>query len=342
MSTIPEKDLPPGRHRVLREHLMREINGETPPEPVRRIWRRPAFVAPVVAAALSVAVVIGASVTRDAASDGPPRPHSGASERPERRSSQSPAHLLERVAVAAAKLPTGVEGDEFVYTKTDNYHWKMDPEKTVGDCDRTLEGHAWGVRERWESVDGQHVGLSREHKTGGGVVERPIAKQLPGKHSINFYEQALELPTDTEGMHRWLYGLDPGEKPSGKRSADEAAFVKASGLLTGSLLPPKTAAAFYRAVAKIPGLIVLEGARDAAGRTGVAVAMDGVSAIGFGQGGEPRSELIFDQKTLAYMGQSTVNLSAPENRCQPLEAGDLVGSVAILERAVVDKKGERP
>ncbi|WP_328845766.1 CU044_5270 family protein [Streptomyces sp. NBC_00258] len=341
MSTIPEKDLPPGRHRVLREHLMREINGETPPEPVRRIWRRPAFVAPAVAAALSVAVVIGAGVTRDAASDGPPRPHSGASERPERSSSESPAQLLERVAVAAAKLPTGVEGDEFVYTKTDNYHWKMDPEKTVGDCPRTLEGHGYGVRERWESVDGRHVGLSREHKSGGGVVERPIAEQLPGKHTINFYEQALELPTDTEGMYRWLYGLDPGEKPSGKRSADVAAFVKASGLLTGSLLPPKTAAALYRAVAKIPGLIVLEGARDAAGRTGVAVAMDGVAVIGFGQG-ESRSELIFDEKTLGYLGESTVNLAVPKHRCDSLAAGDLVGSIAILERTVVDRKGEQP
>ncbi|MFI6282026.1 CU044_5270 family protein [Streptomyces sp. NPDC050988] len=343
MSTIPEKDLPPGRHRALKEHLMREIASDQTPLPVRTpVWRRPAFVAPVVAAGLSVAVVIGVSVTRDAASDGPPRPHSAASDRPERRSSESPDHLLERIAVAASKLPTGAEGDEFVYTKTDTYHWKMDPSKTVGDCPRTLEGHEYGVRERWESVDGQHVGLSREHRTGGGVVERPIAKQLPGKHTINFYEQALQLPTDTEGMYRWLYGLDPGEKPSGKRSADEAAFVKAGELLTGSLLPPKTAAALYRAVSKIPGLIVLEGARDAAGRTGVAVAMDGVGAIGFGQGGEPRSELIFDEKTLAYMGLSTVNLSAPENRCQPLAAGELVGSVAILERAVVDKKGERP
>ena len=60
MSTIPEKDLPPGRHRVLREHLMREITNETSdtsetdkahdtsetPSPVRPpLWRRPAFVA---------------------------------------------------------------------------------------------------------------------------------------------------------------------------------------------------------------------------------------------------------------------------------------------------------
>ncbi|MCX4907915.1 hypothetical protein [Streptomyces sp. NBC_00878] len=311
MSTIPEKDLPPGRHRALKEHLMREIASNQPPLPVRSpVWRRPALVAPVTAAALSVAVVIGVSVTRDAASDGPSRPHSAVSDRPERRSSESAAHLLERVAVAAAKLPSGAEGDKFVYTKTDDYHWKSDPAKTVGDCPRTLEAHPYGVQERWESVDGQYA--------------------------------VLGLPNDTEGMYRWLYGLDRGEKPSGKRSADEAAFVKASGLLTGSLLPPKTAAALYRAVSKIPGLIVVEGARDAANRTGVAVVMDGVAAISFGQGGEPRSELIFDEKTLAYMGESTVNLSAPENRCQSLAAGDLVGSVAILERAVVEKKGERP
>ncbi|MGI3203649.1 CU044_5270 family protein [Streptomyces sp. GLT-R25] len=177
--------------------------------------------------------------------------------------------------------------------------------------------------------------------SGGGVVERPIAEQLPGKNTVNFYEQAEELPTDTDGMHRWLYGLDPGEKASGKRPADVAAFKKAGALLTGNLLPTKTAAALYRAVSKIPGLIVLEGARDAAGRTGVAVAMDGVAAIGFGQG-ESRSELIFDEKTLDYLGESTVNLAAPKDRCDALAAGDLVGSVAILERTVVDRKGEQP
>ncbi|MFG2027477.1 CU044_5270 family protein [Streptomyces sp. NPDC048825] len=358
MTEIPEKDLPPGRHRVLREHLMREIRetgtaeekGSSPEEdqdlPVRTFWRRPAFVAPVAAATLTIAIAVGVGVTRDAATD-VPRPGSTDSPMPQPTITKDPDPLLERLAVAAGEeRPADIRNDQFVYTKREAYHWKMDPDKGVpGGCDGTDEGYEYGERELWESVDGRSGGLSRELQGNGEIIQREIARQLPGKNTANFYRQAEELPTDPEAMRRWLYGLDPGEKPSGSKSADASAFAKAGNLLTTNLLPPKVAAALYRALAEIPGLIAVSDAEDAAGRTGVAVALDVSGAFGTairGSQGKARAELIFDEKASAFLGESVVNLEAPTEKCDPLEAGDLVSSTAVLARGVVDMTSRRP
>ncbi|MER5179779.1 CU044_5270 family protein [Streptomyces sp. NPDC002896] len=319
-----DRDLPPGRHRVLREQLMREIRSE--PAGAPKTWRRPAFVAPAVAAALSVAVVVGVTVTRDSAA--PPRPETAMTQTP---STQSAARLLERIARAAEKrqLPD-IRDDQFVYTKRESYHWKMDPDKTLPEgCASTSEAYDYGVRELWESVDGRHVGLSREHRDNGRTVERPIAHQLPGKRMPNYYRQAEELPTDPEAMYRWLTQARQG------RSGDEmAGFQTAARLLDDSLLPPRTQAALYRALARIPGLTVVEGAEDVAGRAGVGVMMKVT------QGN--RAVLVFDAQSLAYLGDSTIDHSAPKNKCDGTDIGDVVSATAVLDREVVNKAGQRP
>lgn len=363
MSTIPEKDLPPGRHRVLREHLMREITNETSdtsetdkahdtsetPSPVRPpLWRRPAFVAPALAGALSVAVVLGVTVTRDAT--GPSAgPGIASSDRtPDTMSRQSPAEVLERIARAAEKERLSrVRDNQFVYSEVENYHWKMDPGLRIPDgCLMTQEGHPYGVEQSWKSVDGQSEGLRREHADGkgsdGDYVENTIARQLPGKTMPEYFRQVEELPTDPEGMYRWLYGLEPGERASGKRAADVGAYEKVATLLTGQLLPPKTAAALYRAAARIPGLFVVDGARDAAGRQGVAVAMKGASLSWTPDRVGARSELIFDEKTDKFLGESTVRITGPKNECDVLDKGDLVESVAVVDRGIVDETGRLP
>ncbi|MGW3942882.1 CU044_5270 family protein [Streptomyces phaeochromogenes] len=365
MSTIPEKDLPPGRHRVLREHLMSEITNEmseaneaneaneahvTPP-PVRPpLWRRPAFVAPALAGALSVAVVLGVTVTRDAT--GPSAgPGTASSDRAhDTMSRQSPVELLERIARAAEKERLSrVRDDQFVYSEVENYHWKTDPGlRFPDDCVMTAEGHPYGVEQSWKSVDGQSEGLRREHADGkgsggdGDYVENTIARQLPGETMPEYFRQVEELPTDPEGMYRWLYGLEPGERASGKRAADVGAYEKVATLLTGQLLPPKTAAALYRAAARIPGLFVVDDARDAAGRQGVAVAMKGASLSWTPDRVGARSELIFDEKTDKFLGESTVRIAGPKNECDVLDKGDLVESVAVVDRGIVDETGRLP
>ncbi|ULR52667.1 CU044_5270 family protein [Streptomyces deccanensis] len=343
-----ERDLPPGRHRVLREQLMREIenDGETPAvRPRTALWRRPAFVGPAVAAALTVAVVVGAAVTQQAA--GPPTTHADSSDGRSRgeatRSDESAADLLAQVAKAAEKRSRPeVRDDQFVYTERNDYHWKMDPEKTDMPCPRTLEAYPYGVREFWSSVDGQHNGLQRERGTDGEVVEMSLGKQLPVKNGVTFFREVEdELPTDADGMYRYLYGLKGDERASGAKSADRKAFAKASTLLAEQLLPPKVEAALYRAVARIPGLTVYEGSVDAAGRTGVSVGLAGDWPEYRGHG-PTRHELLFDTRTLAFLAADTVKLDPPADSCDSLDAGDLVSSVAVLKRTVVDRVSERP
>ncbi|MBD9703092.1 CU044_5270 family protein [Streptomyces caniscabiei] len=343
-----ERELPPGRHRVLREQLMREIEngGDTPVvRPRTALWRRPAFVGPAVAAALTVAVVVGAAVTQQVAV--PLTTHAdGSGDRrlgEAKRSDQRAAELLERVAEAAGRrsLPK-VRDDQFVYTERDDYHWKMDSEKTDMPCPMTLEGYPYGLREIWWSVDGQHNGLSRERPDGGEVTEISIGRQLPVKNGVNFFREGEEeLPTDADGMYRYLYGLKGDERASGAKSADRKAFDKASTLLAEQLLPPKVEAALYRALARIPGLTVYEGSVDAAGRTGISVGLTGNWPEDRGHG-RTRHELLFDTRTSAFLAADTVKLDPPADSCDTLAAGDLVLSVAILERAVVDSVSERP
>ncbi|WP_217182107.1 CU044_5270 family protein [Streptomyces sp. AC495_CC817] len=339
-----ERDLPPGRHRVLREQLMREIenSGETPV--VRPLWRRPAFVGPAVAAALTAAIVVGTAVTQQAAvpltthADGSGDRRAGEAT----RSDRSAAELLERVAEAAGKRSSPrVRDDQFVYTERDDYHWKMDSEKNDMPCPMTLEAYPYGVREFWSSVDGEHTGLYRGRGVDGEVEEWPVPRQ-PAEKGVNFFREVEdELPADADGMYRYLYGLKGDERASGAKSADRKAFEKASTLLAEQLLPPRTEAALYRAVARIPGLTVYEGSVDAAGRTGVSVGLDGDWPEDRGHG-PTRHELLFDTRTLAFLAADTVKLDPPADSCDTLEAGDLVSSVAILERAVVDRVSERP
>ena len=362
MSTIPEKDLPPGRHRVLREHLMREITSEMneaneanetlpPVGPLVRppLWRRPAFVAPALAGALSVAVVLGVTMTRDAT--GPSAgPGTTSSDRAhDTMSRQSPAELLERIARTAEKgRLSRVRDNQFVYSELESFHWKMDSDLRLPDgCLMTEEGHPYGVEQFWKSVDGQSEGLRREPADGKGSgdgegTENAIARQLPDKTMPEYFRQVEELPTDPEGMYRWLYGLEPGERASGKRAADVDAYEKVARLLTSQLLPPKTAAALYRAAAHIPRLFVVDDARDAAGRQGVAVAMKGASLSWTPDRVGARSELIFDEKTDKFLGESTVRITGPKNECDVLDKGDLVESVAVVDRGIVDGTGQLP
>ncbi|WP_086746090.1 CU044_5270 family protein [Streptomyces scabiei] len=358
-----DRDLPPGRRRVLREHLMREIDSgaehaasarraedtedtedtEGNGPSVRQFWRRPAFVAPAVAATLTVAVVVGSTVAQNATTP----PKQGADSATGRRggipSDESATALLERIAAAAGKrtLPP-VRDDQFVYTEQEDYHWKADGALPTVNCAMTLEGHPYGVREIWASVDGRRAGLSRLYEGDDKVTNQPLAEQLPGKDQVNFFREAEdELPTDTEKMYRYLYGLKSGERPSGKASADRDAFDKAAALLSGQLLPSKAEAALYRAVARIPGLTVERGSEDAAGRTGMSVGIEGAYPGDFAQS-RSRHELLFDTKTLDFLALNSINLDTPDDDCEVLDVGDLVSSVAVLRRGVVDETGQRP
>ncbi|NNN30878.1 CU044_5270 family protein [Streptomyces sp. S3(2020)] len=313
MNQLPEKDLPPGRHRLLREHLMTEIRQEEK-KPVRRPWLRPALVAGAVAAVTAVTLTF-AVLSSDGDSFVPPAAHP----------STAVTQLLEDAALVAEHQDVPkVRDDQFTYIKS---------KEAWGVSERTCKVATAGPlqnREIWTSVDGRREGLLRS--TGVGAL--PVH---PDPDSGNFYRSWEKLPTDPDKMLAWLY-----EQNTGKEGYSDAyyAFKTATGLALESILPPEVGAALYRAVAKIPGVVLVKDSVDAAGRHG--------TAVGFVHGkGAYRQELIFNSKTWLPLGTRSVQLKDVKSKLDVgcdgvIKAGSVAAVTAVLERAIVDKKDQRP
>ncbi|MFF1624117.1 CU044_5270 family protein [Streptomyces sp. NPDC058251] len=306
MSTLPERDLPPGRHRLLKEHLMTEIRQEQKaagtPARTRTKWLRPAVAVAAVAAVAATVVVALPS------SDGTSGPGT----------SKEAAALLGDIALAAEhqKVPDHIRDDQFVYIDS-----KIGYSTQENDNPATLDPvHR---REIWLSVDGTRSGLLEEKFHGNDHVK--LEPETPGIPGNTDYRNLQRLPTDPDRMLDWLH-----KNSHGGKSGDQNAFVLVGDLVTESLLPPDVAAALFRAAAKIPGVVVVPDAVDAAGRRGVGVARE--------DGGE-REELIFDAKTKEYLGERVI---AVEDLPSGFKKGQITGTSAILNRTVVDKAGQRP
>ncbi|WP_369171516.1 CU044_5270 family protein [Streptomyces sp. R28] len=304
MNQLPElveRDLPPGRHRLLKEHLMTEIRQEPSEAPVRRRFLRTALVVGAVAAVTAVAVTLTVP-------SGAPAPSAA---------SPGAVSLLEDIALAAehSDVPKGIRDDQFVYIKS-RVGWSV---YTEGEPPRLEPIHQ---REVWLSVDGTRKGLLRD--ADAGFDDEPLDAETPGIPSNTNYRHLQTLPTDPDKMYDWLNSVSEGSS-----SKDEANFVLVGDLARESLMPPAQAAALYRAAAKISGVFVIDDTVDAAGRHGVAVAR-----VDDGE----RNELIFDKKTKKFLGERSV---AVEDMQGGFHKGDVTGRTAILERTVVDKAGQR-
>ncbi|MGW0845029.1 CU044_5270 family protein [Streptomyces sp. NPDC002787] len=359
-----EREFAPERHRLLREHLMREIESraedakgvlggggvtaprkaggsrsadgpEVPGGPQApggtgaagrpSFWRRTAFVAPLVAAGLTVAVVVGGAVTRQAA--GPGRPEAG-----QATSGRSASDWLERIARAAEKRPGPgeVRDDQFVYVKsTDDY-----VDATTGD-ECVPQKTSLNESETWASVDGTRPGLRRISEDGKEVYQEPQDPRAnAGARAPHTYRELADLPTDADTMYAWLHKGSNARQPTA-----DSAFATASDILSDNLVPPDVAAALFRAVAKLPGVTTAREVRDAVGRTGIAIGRTPTEP------GLERIEWIFDVKTLEYLGERelyTASLQPGLSTCPPTEKGTVVTSKAITEVAVVDKAGQLP
>ncbi|MFY1620304.1 CU044_5270 family protein [Micromonospora sp. WMMD736] len=135
------------------------------------------------------------------------------------------------------------------------------------------------------------------------------------------------LPFLAHALLEKLY-RERGERGGGN-SRDGAAFTAIGDILRESLVPPQTTATLYRAVAKIPGVEVVRGVEDAAGRRGVAVGYTERSR---------RDEWIFDEQTYEYLGERSYLVADTADG----PAGTVLATTAVLQRAVVSDLGERP
>ncbi|MEU6220199.1 CU044_5270 family protein [Streptomyces sp. NPDC047022] len=324
-----DRDLFPGRHRLLKAHLLDEIQKGTGASSFsRRSGRRLAFVlAPVVAGAMAAALAIGALPGRQHTAprnDAAAGRHALPADSTEVGTSITggAVRLLDRIATVAADKPLStVRDDQYVYIKSLEAFVVPEGHAPAG-ARRTLEKPH--PRQVWMSVDGSRPGLLRgEGCPPGGTSLGTNPHPYLNAPTYRYLES---LPTDPGLLLKKIYKDTKGAGPS----PDEEAFITIGDALREQIAPPEVSAALYRAAAKIPGVTVVDDVVDAAGRHGIAVA--------FLQAGGERTEWIFDKKTLALLGERSVMTKNTAGT----KAGQVTVTIAILDRAIVDEPGQAP
>ncbi|MFC5724572.1 CU044_5270 family protein [Streptomyces gamaensis] len=321
--------LPPARRALLQEHFMNEIQRPAPapatapgPAAVRRILRRPVWIALSAAAALAAGVLVaspweqgdrnGVQQAREAA------PPQTVTLQP--GTTQGLSAAVEQIALAAARQPLlEPRQDQFLYI-----------ESQVSSLRGTSSGGKeknWvtplHTRRLWTSPDGTKGYLYEPgHSLLEGKGEDLDKAGTSGRHS---YNSLKALPTDPDSLLKRLY--QGGQK--GNPDADWAAFKEIGSLLREQIAPPQTSAALYRTAAQIPGVKLIDSTTDADGRPGMAIAFDNDGI---------RSEWIFDKKTYSYLGERMVLLKDAYG----MKPGTVIGQTAVTTRAVVDAKKQLP
>ena len=306
-----ERDLPAGRHHVLKEHLICELRLAASPvagRPATRRRRKPAIVLAAGGAAALAAVIIVLAL------------------QPAKTPGASPAavRLLAKIATAAARPPAPqVRNSQFWYIKS--WGAGMGCNAATGTCvlDKPHESQIW------QSVSNLCVtGLLREHGQNIPLAYDGNRQHCPDRGGVNdpTYRFLQSLPTDPHALLSLIERQMSGQQPPPRE-----AFITIGDLLRGAIAPPRVSAALYRAAALIPGVTVVADATDAIGRHGVAVAMT-VEGV--------RYEWIFSEQTLRYLGERDIYVARP--RDLNITIGSIASEAAVLQRAFVDHAGQIP
>ncbi|MFD8417993.1 CU044_5270 family protein [Streptomyces sp. NPDC059466] len=331
-----ERDLPAGRHQLHRERLMTQIHEDlrpssaTPAAVTRRsrpLLRR-AIVVPVAGFALAGAVVTGVHLASA------PGRGSGPATGPLLTTAIGAAHtdgatrLLDRISLAAddVSTPRATEG-QYVYIKSTTATTYVRED----DNGSTVVSEKLHDRQTWKSLDGRDGWLIEPGNTDAGGIT--LASDVKPYLNAPSYDYLATLTTDPDALLEKIYAETRGH---GNSPAQEA-FTTIGDLLGESFPPPALNAALYKAAARIPGVVTVDDAVDAAGRHGVAVArLDETS-------GE-RTEWIFDRKTLAFLGERTVQVKTVPGDADSarFKTGTVLYTRAITTRTMVDGIKQTP
>lgn len=280
--------LPSERLTQMEAHLMREITQEAP----ARVTRpeaggpRPARPRRRFAIAVGVAAAVAATVLTLA---------TGGSRQPS--TDPEAVELLNRIAtVAEARNAPAVRDDQYVYTVTQGTQEIED------------QGRDTFRRSDWQAVDGKRNGLARITVLDGPSGRGTRDMKLEADPNSTTYRELQALPTDPDKLYERVWTATEGQGPT----HEEAALEMIGSMLRNATLLPEVDAALYRVAAKVPGVTVVENAKDAAGRAGVGLA--------FGDG-DQREVWVFGEKDLDYLGS---------------------GETALLDVDVVDEVGATP
>ncbi|MEV8321365.1 CU044_5270 family protein [Streptomyces sp. NPDC059900] len=354
---LPESDedewqLPPGRHLHHKDVLMQQIDHDrdaeqsrapqaaapapTPAASPRRLLR-PAVLMPATAALATAGILIAAIPSDDA--DGVRDMGSG------KGASAGAAVTLGRIANASLKADTPkVKASQFVYIRSL-------VRSNEGELDGAVKLGAPYKEQRWMAQDPAPVttiGMIRESGKGASMPGQDVPIEMsavdgsddsgavPEGPDRPTYNWLASLPTDPDALLKKLYAET--RVVEGEETKAQAVFDKIGDLLGSTIMPSENAAAFYKVVAKLPGVTEVPDAVDAAGRHGIGITLDKSSWA-------TREVWIFDKKSFEYLGSRGYMTKNHKPGGTPGKGGNpeaLYGSSAILERAVVDQKGMEP
>ncbi|MFE2042029.1 CU044_5270 family protein [Streptomyces sp. NPDC059477] len=337
------RDLPPGRHQFHKERLMAQIHDTrqseartATPAPGKRPRRlrlpRPAITLPAMAAAVA-GVILATTVLNNGGGGGLATGPALTTDLGVASANGVP-QLLDQISTAAASdttHPTVAPG-QFIYIESRTAGTFI---KIEGD-DGGLAGHPLHTRKVWKSPDGTEGWLidpAVNDDPEGETLSLPDEQGNVPEASLNgpSYDYLTKLTTDPDQLLAKIYKETEGMG----NSPDQQAFSTIGDLLGESYPPAELYSALFKTAAKIPGVVVVNDAVDAAGRHGIAVArLDETSGA--------REEWIFDRKTHVFLGERTVQVEQRKEGDVVIEPGVIMYTSAIITRAVVDAMKQTP
>jgi hypothetical protein len=200
------------------------------------------------------------------------------------------AAVLNRAAAAALAQPAPTDA-QLVYTESSVYY------TTYARHGRLVPaGHVLVRQEEWQSPVSPTAFFRTSPCDAFGDLQRSRGTcgfqggYAPGASAYSTYAGLRRLPTSAGPLLAYLARL-----PSAGHSVADREWAGASLVAwLNPVLPPRFGAALFRAVARIPGAVLLPSATDAAGARGIGVAR---------VAGGVRQELIFDPGTYRLIGQ---------------------------------------
>jgi len=325
-----ELDLPADRQQILKEYLMSEFRPADGASRAsgreRRGKRSRTLIAVAGASVLAIAAAVGLVVSTARPQPPGKRTQAGTS---------TPAtayQLLAMIAKSAGSRPsTSVPGSDFEYIRSEVAY----SSDTIANGHETTTMEKLHERQIWLPVadicvtgllkeDGSSVPVS-PFPVVNGKVERPPATVTGARPDFTCpseghlgdatYRLMQSMPTDTTALLGYL--------EAGKKWTNDDPAQEIGDLIREAIVPPALSAALYRTAELLPGAKLVPDAVNAAGRHGIAIAWDT---------GGYRSEWIFDQSTLQYIGE----------RDYDLKTGVVNGESAIVQSAFVSKAGMVP
>lgn len=303
------------------------VSGATATRPVlgldrrRRSWASVAVTVPVALLLVCAVALTALVLTPQSPGVTAAGPGAGQVGPAERGTSGAAALVLEQMAaVAAERPPLAPREDQFAYVRTL-------VSSNTGPLGGRAEPGALHEREDWlaqrAGVDGLIIEEGQAWVMSSASEEDPVGPPPP-----NTYAAMAQLPTDPAAL---LQVLRDDAAAFGYDDLDHGAFSLAGEWLATGMAPPEVVAALYRATALLPGVEVVPGAVDAAGRSGTGLSFEDHRS-------RTRREWVVDEATSTYLGTSAYLIGDTTAG----QAGLRTNTSAVLARGVADAAGAPP